>query len=112
MCVNIFKVLRENEVNIRVWRSLVSRLNGVQEAAGSNPVTRTKKTVDFERNPRFFLTFPQTFSGFNWACLPLFYHFPDLRYAELVGQGCCDAAFPGRVQVGVDVGGHLDIRVS
>ena len=27
---------------IRVWRSLVSRLNGVQEAAGSNPVTRTK----------------------------------------------------------------------
>ena len=30
------------ERNIRVWRSLVSRLNGVQEAAGSNPVTRTK----------------------------------------------------------------------
>ena len=29
--------------NIRVWRSLVSRLNGVQEAAGSNPVTRTKQ---------------------------------------------------------------------
>ena len=28
--------------DIRVWRSLVSRLNGVQEAAGSNPVTRTK----------------------------------------------------------------------
>ena len=28
---------------IRVWRSLVSRLNGVQEAAGSSPVTRTKK---------------------------------------------------------------------
>ena len=31
--------------NIRVWRSLVSRLNGVQEAAGSNPVTRTKEEV-------------------------------------------------------------------
>ncbi|SBW04213.1 hypothetical protein KL86CLO1_11878 [uncultured Eubacteriales bacterium] len=29
--------------DIRVWRSLVSRLNGVQEAAGSNPVTRTKE---------------------------------------------------------------------
>ena len=27
--------------NIRVWRSLVARLNGVQEAAGSIPVTRT-----------------------------------------------------------------------
>ena len=26
---------------IRVWRSLVARLNGVQEAAGSTPVTRT-----------------------------------------------------------------------
>ena len=30
--------------NVRVWRSLVSRLNGVQEAAGSNPVTRTMWT--------------------------------------------------------------------
>ena len=32
-----------NEVNIRVWRSLVSRLNGVQEASSSNLDTRTKK---------------------------------------------------------------------
>ena len=32
---------RAAKQNIRVWRSLVSRLNGVQEAAGSNPVTRT-----------------------------------------------------------------------
>ena len=28
--------------NIRVWRSLVSRLNGVQEASSSNLDTRTK----------------------------------------------------------------------
>ena len=28
-----------------MWRSLVSRLNGVQEAAGSNPVTRTMQSV-------------------------------------------------------------------
>ena len=27
-----------------MWRSLVARLNGVQEAAGSTPVTRTIKT--------------------------------------------------------------------
>ena len=27
----------------RVWRRLVARLNGVQEAAGSIPVTRTKR---------------------------------------------------------------------
>ena len=32
---------------IRVWRSLVSRLNGVQEAAGSNPVTRTKRPIAY-----------------------------------------------------------------
>ena len=34
------KILKLNKV-IRVWRSLVARLNGVQEAAGSTPVTRT-----------------------------------------------------------------------
>ena len=33
--------VNELQVNIRVWRSLVSRLNGVQEAASSNLVTRT-----------------------------------------------------------------------
>lgn len=31
----------DRQKKIRVWRSLVSRLNGVQEAAGSTPVTRT-----------------------------------------------------------------------
>ena len=31
-------------MNIRVWRSLVSRLNGVQEASSSNLDTRTMKT--------------------------------------------------------------------
>ena len=39
--------------NFRVWRSLVSRLNGVQEAAGSNPVTRTKREETI-RFPLFF----------------------------------------------------------
>ena len=33
------------KINIRVWLSLVERLNGVQEAAGSTPVTRTKKAL-------------------------------------------------------------------
>ena len=32
-------------VYFRVWRSLVSRLNGVQEAASSNLVTRTIQSV-------------------------------------------------------------------
>ena len=31
------------QLNIRVWRSLVSRLNGVQEAPSSNLGTRTKQ---------------------------------------------------------------------
>ena len=33
----------EAQEKIRVWRSLVSRLNGVQEASSSNLDTRTKK---------------------------------------------------------------------
>ena len=41
--------------NIRVWRSLVSRLNGVQEAAGSNPVTRTTEHLLEEAGALFFL---------------------------------------------------------
>ena len=45
--------LRETGINIRVWRSLVSRLNGVQEAAGSSPVTRTKPGTA-KRSSRFF----------------------------------------------------------
>ena len=40
-CANII-VPFQRVGSIRVWRSLVSRLNGVQEAAGSSPVTRTK----------------------------------------------------------------------
>ena len=36
------------QIEIRVWRSLVSRLNGVQEAAGSNPVTRTMQSISFD----------------------------------------------------------------
>ena len=50
-------------VCIRVWRSLVSRLTGGQEAAGSSPVTRTIfsiKTADFQR----FLSFSRTFYRF------------------------------------------------
>ncbi len=46
---------------IRVWRSLVSRLTGGQEAAGSSPVTRTKKTAEIERFWRFFFTFQAPF---------------------------------------------------
>ena len=37
----IYDIINIVEVYNRVWRSLVARLNGVQEAAGSIPVTRT-----------------------------------------------------------------------
>ena len=38
------EVAKRATKNIRVWRSLVSRLNGVQEASSSNLDTRTMKT--------------------------------------------------------------------
>ena len=40
--VILYGSCRETVQNIRVWRSLVSRLNGVQEASSSNLDTRTK----------------------------------------------------------------------
>ena len=43
--VVLYRSRRENgKQNIRVWRSLVSRLNGVQEASSSNLDTRTMKS--------------------------------------------------------------------
>ena len=37
------EVAKRAAKNIRVWRSLVSRLNGVQEASSSNLDTRTMR---------------------------------------------------------------------
>ena len=62
-------VERRKQVNIRVWRSLVSRLNGVQEAAGSNPVTRTKNTVKSYGFTVFLLLFYRLLNiavGVSW----------------------------------------------
>ena len=39
----LYPSVKETQAKIRVWRSLVSRLNGVQEASSSNLDTRTKK---------------------------------------------------------------------
>ena len=39
---------------IRVWRSLVSRLNGVQEASSSNLDTRTKEAEEALVSSAFF----------------------------------------------------------
>ena len=44
----IMKLSGKNS-DIRVWRSLVARLTGGQEAAGSSPVTRTSRKRLFER---------------------------------------------------------------
>ena len=52
-----------NTVHFRVWRSLVSRLNGVQEAASSNLVTRTNAEYRFLILCVFFVLLPQRTSG-------------------------------------------------
>ena len=54
-CMVIYRSRRERQQNIRVWRSLVSRLNGVQEASSSNLDTRTEKTEDLGFRSFFFL---------------------------------------------------------
>ena len=46
---------KEAKQNIRVWRSLVSRLNGVQEASSSNLDTRTKRSVFRNEGTSFFV---------------------------------------------------------
>ena len=46
------------KINIRVWRSLVSRLNGVQEASSSNLDTRTKSSrfcLNWAKTGTFFV---------------------------------------------------------
>ena len=45
-------------VDFRMWRSLVARLNGVQEAASSNLVIRTKRieSVRVGRFDPFFIS--------------------------------------------------------
>ena len=52
---------------------MVARLNGVQEAAGSNPVTRTMRSVliGFEDTPYFFIT--QAFQGSSLQLLPFLF---------------------------------------
>ena len=47
--------LSEKNSDIRVWRSLVARLTGGQEAAGSSPVTRTSRRRLLERAVSFFV---------------------------------------------------------
>ena len=46
--------------NIRVWRSLVSRLNGVQEALSSNLNTRTKNILTLWRRDIFLFLLSRT----------------------------------------------------
>ena len=47
--------LSGNSTNIRVWRSLVSRLNGVQEAPSSNLGTRTKRPLSVWKAAFFYV---------------------------------------------------------
>ena len=72
--------------HIRVWRGLVSRLNGVQEAAGSIPVTRTKLTKRYRcvwRKVRRINRF-RAFSG------------PDFFFQTIDANRCFRASAPIR----------------
>ena len=54
--VVLYRSRRESgKQNIRVWRSLVSRLNGVQEASSSNLDTRTKGSAFRDESASFFI---------------------------------------------------------
>ena len=52
----VYRSGRETQAFIRVWRSLVSRLNGVQEASSSNLDTRTKKAETVFTVSAFFIS--------------------------------------------------------
>ena len=62
-CANILWQSRDCK-HIRVWRSLVSRLNGVQEASSSNLDTRTKKAERVFTLSAFFF-YDERFEKFN-----------------------------------------------
>ena len=64
LCYYIQALRDSAKQNIRVWRSLVSRLNGVQEASSSNLDTRTK-TEDLRIFGLF--CFPRTPKTFPWG---------------------------------------------
>ena len=105
-----------NTVHFRVWRSLVSRLNGVQEAASSNLVTRTNledlKSYDFESS--FLLS--QTFCPVS-KCRTIsvsngFLTDSSTRAMQTAGQLLRQSLFAGIVQMTIDVCCHLNIAVT
>ena len=99
-----------------MWRSLVSRLNGVQEAASSNLVTRTNledlKSYDFESS--FLLS--QTFRSVS-KCRTIsvsngFLTDSSTRAMQTVGQLLRQSLFAGIVQMTINVCCHLNIAVT
>ena len=84
----ISKLIRfeQQKLHIRVWRSLVSRLNGVQEASSSNLDTRTKLTKRYRcvwRKARRINRF-RAFSG------------PDFFFQTIDANRCFRASAPIR----------------
>ncbi len=64
--VLLYQSCRETAKQIRVWRSLVSRLNGVQEASSSNLDTRTKSRNGFMPFLLFLFGEIQTSGNFSF----------------------------------------------
>ena len=85
-CGILIKLTCAAEMNIRVWRSLVSRLNGVQEALSSNLNTRTILTKRYRcvwRKARRINRF-RAFSG------------PDSFFQTIDANRCFRASAPIR----------------
>ena len=85
-CGILIKLTCAAEMNIRVWRSLVSRLNGVQEALSSNLNTRTILTKRYRcvwRKVRRINRF-RAFSG------------PDFFFQTIDANRCFRASAPIR----------------
>ena len=105
-----------NTVHFRVWRSLVSRLNGVQEAASSNLVTRTNledlKSYDFESSFLLSQTFCPVSKCRTFSVSNGFLTDSSTRAMQTVGQLLRQSLFAGIVQMTINVCCHLNIAVT
>ncbi len=105
-----------NTVHFRVWRSLVSRLNGVQEAASSNLVTRTNledlKSYDFESSFLLSQTFCPVSKCRTFSVSNGFLTDSSTRAMQTAGQLLRQSLFAGIVQMTIDVCCHLNIAVT
>ena len=95
---------------------MVSRLNGVQEAASSNLVTRTNledlKSYDFESSFLLSQTFCPVSKCRTFSVSNGFLTDSSTRAMQTAGQLLRQSLFAGIVQMTIDVCCHLNIAVT